>query len=341
MRVAMKAAVIGAGRMGRRHVQCVRDLGLELVGVVDPRRESLAEAAKEYGLDDRSLFESPDAVLALKPEVVIVASTAPGHAPLTVKAAEAGAKYILCEKPMACSLAEADRMIEVCAARGAHLAINHQMRVMDQYTTIREILEAPDFGGWSSITACAGNFGIAMNGSHYFELLRWMAGEAPHEVTAWFDGPPVASPRGAEFSDRAGSVRVSTKSGKRLYLDVGAEQGHGVRVVYGGRFGMAVADELKGTIHVSVRADEHRALPTTRYGMPSVDRVIEVAPADAVAPSRRVLERLLAERDYPSGEDGRLALATLVAAFVSNESGHKPVTIDSDSLPRDRRFDYA
>ena len=37
----MKAAVIGAGRMGRRHVQVVQELGLDLVGVADANPEAL------------------------------------------------------------------------------------------------------------------------------------------------------------------------------------------------------------------------------------------------------------------------------------------------------------
>ncbi len=338
----MRTAVIGAGRMGRRHIQVIRDLGLELVGVADSRRSSLEEARREHGFGDDLLFQDGLQLLASRrPDVVIVATTAPGHAPLTCAAARAGAKAILCEKPMAISLAQCDEMIETCRRYGARLAVNHQMRVMEQYTAAKAVIESPEFGGWSSITVVAGNFGAAMNGTHYFELLRWLAGEEPATVAAWFSAEAVPSPRGPEFSDRAGSIRVTTRSGRRLYLEIGADQGHGVRVVYAGRWGIAVADELKGTLLVSTRAPEHRDLPTTRYGMPSIDRKIEVAPADAVTPSRKVLERLLEGRDYPTGEDGRTALATLVAAFVSNESGHQPVSVDLGALPRDRSFDYA
>ena len=82
-----------------------------------------------------------------------------------------------------------------------------------------------------------------------------------------------------------------------------------------------------------------RELPTSRYGMPSEDSTAEVAPADALAPTRRVLEALIDGRDCPNGEDGRTAIATLVAAHVSDESGHRGVGLDG--LPRDREFQYA
>ncbi|MBI4423394.1 MAG: Gfo/Idh/MocA family oxidoreductase [Elusimicrobia bacterium] len=338
----MKAAVFGAGRMGRRHMQVVRDLGLQLAAVADPREESLAEAAKEHSLGPGALFRDAKSLLAaLAPDVAIVAATAPAHAELTRLAAAAGARYVLCEKPMASSLAQCREMIETCERRGTRLAVNHQMRVMDQYVQIKRITEAPDFGGWRSITVVGGNFGAAMNGTHYFELFRWLSGEAPTEVSAWFAGGPVASPRGPEFHDRAGSIRVTSASGRRLYLEIGEDQGHGVRATYAGRFGIAVSDELLGTIHVSTRREADRGLPSTRYGLPSLDRVVLAAPNDAVLPTRKVLEALLAGGDYPTGAEGRLALATLAAAYVSSESGGRPVAVDLDSLPQDRRFDFA
>ena len=242
---------------------------------------------------------------------------------------------------MASSLDECDQMIEVCRRHGAKLAINHQMRLMDQYLEAKRLIEAPEFGGWSSITVIAGNFGIAMNGIHYFELFRWLTGELPAQVTAWFSREPVKSPRGPQFTDRAGQVHLSTASGKRMYLETGDDQGNGIRVIYAGRNGMVIADELGGRIEHLVRHAEHRELPTTRYGMPSDLRQLEVAPADAVVPSKRVLEELLAGRDYPTGEDGRTALEVLVAAFVSAESGNVPVAFKPAALPRGRRFDYA
>jgi predicted dehydrogenase len=225
------------------------------------------------------------------------------------------------------------------ALRGSpRLAINHQMRFMEQYLVARRIIESEEFGPWTSIAVLAGNIGMAMNGTHYFELLRWLSGESPREVAAWFSSARIPNPRGPQFEDSAGSVRVTTPSGKRLYMEIGADQGHGICVVYAGRAGILVGDELSGQMHLGVRGAEYRDLPTVRYGMPSQDSSLKVAPADAVAPTRSVLEALVAGGDYPSGEDGRAAVATLVAAYISDENGHRPVSIDA--LPREREFQY-
>ena len=296
---------------------------------------------EEEGLAPGALFESAEALLgAIKPDCLIVATTAPSHAPLTILAAEAGVRAILCEKPMATSLAECDAMLAACARYGAKLAINHQMRFMEQYTEARRLLESPALGGWRSVNVIAGNFGLAMNGTHYFELVRWLAGEPLSEVSATFSREIVPNPRGPEFHDRAGCVRALLPSGRRLFLDASADQGHGVTVVYAARNGVLVAEELDGRILVTARKAEHREQPTTRYGMPTDKETLAVAPADAVVPSQRVLEALLEGRDYPTGEDGRAAVATLVAVYVSAESDGRLVKVD-DRLPRERRFDYA
>lgn len=336
----MKAVIIGAGRMGLRHAQVVHSLGLELVGLCDRRSEALA-AAREAGIptalhhsDARTMLE------AKRPDCVIIATTCPSHADLTCLAAETGASHVLCEKPMAASLAECDRMLAACRKHGTRLAINHQMRFMEQYTRAREIVHSEAFGGLASVTVVAGNFGIAMNGSHYFEMFRYMTDESPATATAWFSRERVANPRGPEFEDRAGAVRLSTPSGRRFYMEIGDDQGHGVRVVYAGRSGMLVVDELAGVMTSSVRDPEHRSAPTTRYGMPGSDTTLRIEPADSVAPTRAVLTALIKGVDWPAGEDGRLAVAALVAAYQSDEEGHRPVSIDAD-LPSGRRFPWA
>jgi predicted dehydrogenase len=336
----MRVAVFGTGRMGPRHLQVVRELGWDIVGILDQNELTLAEAGKQFGIPaGRQYREAQRLMEQAHPECVLIATTAPGHGPLTCLAANTGARYILCEKPMASSLAECDQMIAACESHGARLAINHQTRFMPQYLAAQRILHSEDFGPWTSITVVAGNMGFAMNGVHYFELLRWLSGERPSEVTAWLSDDPMPNPRGAQFKDASGAIRVTTASGKRLYMDLGADQGHGIRTVYAGRTGILVADELSGKFQLAVRGPEHRALPTARYGMESHDSSLQFEPADAVVPTRSVLQALIADGEYPTGEQGRTAVATLVAAHVSDQQGHRAVTT-GEALPRELRFPY-
>jgi myo-inositol 2-dehydrogenase / D-chiro-inositol 1-dehydrogenase len=338
----MNVAVVGMGRMGRRHIQAVRSIGLSVCGISDINPDSVASAGSEYGIGVDRQFATLESMLQrTKPECLIVATTAPSHAEYTEAAAKAGVKFIFCEKPMAISLDQCDRMMRVCQSHGAQLAINHQMRFMEQFLMPKRIIESETFGGLSSVTVVGGNFGLSMNGLHYFEMFRFMTDELPREVTAWFSNEKVPNPRGAQFVDQAGAVRIVTPSGKRLYLDCWSNQGHGVQTIYAGPFGQLRVDELAGEMTLSVRDAADRALPTTRYGTTPIRSTGAIPPAEVIESSAAVLRSLVEEKDYPDGETGRLAVAVLVAAYQSHERGHVAVDLQRDTLPRDRVFAWA
>lgn len=338
---SIRTAVIGAGAMGKRHLQAAHDMGLSIVGICDQRTEALATVAAEFNLSADQQFTVAETMLEkAKADCVIVATTTPTHAPYTIAAAEAGARYILCEKPMADSLAACDQMIAVCDSRGAKLAINHQMRFLDYYQAVKAHMQTEAFGGLTSITVIAGNFGLAMNATHMFELLRYMTDETAVSVNAWFSPEIVPNPRGANFEDRAGSIRVVTKSGVRLYIEASSDQGHGLTLIFVGRYGQIVYDPLVGIMQTNARTIDNRLQPTTRYGLLSDRGEQKFAPVNAVAPTQQVLKALFTDGDYPTGADGRAAIRTLVAAYLSAENNSISTAVD-DALPHQRVFPWA
>lgn len=338
----MDAAIIGMGSMGRRHVKVVRMLGLQLVGVCDKNPEALRAAGEQCDIPkDRCYAEAGEMLSVTHPECIIIATTAPTHSFYTCLAAEAGTRYILCEKPMAVSLRECDRMLDVCRTQGVRFAVNHQMRFMDHYCEPKRIIQSDEFGGLSSVTVVSGNFGMATNGLHYFEMFRYMSEERPRQVTAWLEPRGAPDPRGKDFEDRAGSIRVATPNGKRLYMEIGADQGHGIKVVYAGPYGQLVVDELTGTMHLSVREAQDRCAPSVRYALPGKERVLQVDPTETIKSSARVLDALINGGGFPSGEDARSAVAVLVAAYVSDERGALPIVVEEHALPIDRTFAWS
>jgi predicted dehydrogenase len=328
--------------MGLRHLEIASTTGLAVVGVADPREGAREQARTRFGVGADICHADAGKMLDhVHAECVIVASTAPSHSELTCRAAAAGASHILCEKPMAVSLAQCDAMIAACAATGAKLAINHQMRFMEQYRRPKAIIGSAEFGELGSILVAAGNFGLAMNGSHYVEMFHFITGEPAIKVNAQFSKESVPNPRGAEFVDCAGSIRLESVSGKRFYLDAGSDQGHGIQVVYSGRHGRITIDELTGRMQIVVRDSEHRAKPTTAYGMPCTTRDVSIAPTDALEPSRAVLTALLNGQDYPDGAAGRRAVEVLTACYLSNERDGTTIHLGREVLPRERMFPWA
>lgn len=327
--------------MGRRHIQAIRQLGWELAAVYDISQASLQLAQEECAINQQQIFTNLDLLYTkVKPECIVIATTADSHCKLTCMAAERGVKYILVEKPLATSLDNCKQMIEACDKYGAKLAVNHQMRFLEQYTKPKTLLDSEEYGGFKSMTVVGGNFGFAMNGTHYFEAFRFMANEEPEEVSAWFSPGSVANPRGVQFEDRAGSIRVVTAGGKRLYLEIGSDQGHGLMVTYAGRNGTITVNELTGEMVASVRQAEFRDLPTTRYGMPA-DVVHEIiAPVEVIDSTAQVLKALIRNENSVTAQHGMMAIKILVAAYASAENGGVPVKLDN-ALDHSRVFPWA
>ncbi|HVR95921.1 MAG TPA: Gfo/Idh/MocA family oxidoreductase [Thermoanaerobaculia bacterium] len=111
--------VIGAGAMGRNHVRILSSLpGAELVGVHDPRPEAAEAMASEHGARVFPRLED----LAGEIEAAVLAAPTVAHAEVGCELLVRGL-HLLVEKPLAASLAEADRLLD---RRGDRvLAVGH------------------------------------------------------------------------------------------------------------------------------------------------------------------------------------------------------------------------
>lgn len=338
----LRVAVIGLGRMGLRHVEAANRIGMNICGAADTSVAALQAVQEQHGVAAAACFtDAYDMLTKVQPDALVIATTAPTHAPFVLAAAELGVRYVLCEKPLATSLAEADAMLAACERAGTRLAVNHQMRYMAQYTNVKALIGSEELGPLSSILVAGSNFGLAMNASHYFEMFRYISGESVRDVQAWFEDAQLANPRGAQFEDRSGRLLARSEGGPSMFIDFSANAGWGLQVIYICRHGQIVVDELNGEMRVAARQAQYRELPTTRYGMPVDIRNESIEPADTVAPTMAVWNELLAGSGYPDGAAGAHALTCLVAAHASHEAGGRAVRLDDSALPRDRVFKWA
>jgi len=339
----ISCAVIGAGRMGVRHVDAARRLGMQVVGIADLSFDAAKAAATAQGLDETVAFGDAIKMLStVKPQAVVVATTAPSHCQLVIAAAEAGARYILCEKPLASSLEEADRMLEACARTGAQLAVNHQMRFMPQYSRIKELIGSDRIGPLVSVLVAGSNFGLAMNASHYFEMFRYMTDQSVSTVQAWLETERLANPRGPQFDDRSGRLLATTANGTSMFMDLSVGAGHGLQCIYICRNAQISVDELSGEVRITARQAQYRELPTTRYGMPADIERFAIEPVDTVVPTMGVWQAMVNGDVYPQGKDAGIhALACLVAAHASSEQRGAPIKVEQTALRRHQRFEWA
>jgi predicted dehydrogenase len=117
-------------------------------------------------------------------DVVSVCLWHPLHAEFTVKAAQHRPRAILCEKPMATCLAEADAMIAACEAHGVKLGIGHQRRHNKSWTKARELIAEGAIGAPVLMTVRTGE-GLLNCGTHVVDAIRYMLGDP---ATEWVMG---------------------------------------------------------------------------------------------------------------------------------------------------------
>ncbi len=335
--------LVGAGRMGRAHALALREAGVPLAAVCDLRAEARDAVGDEFEVPAARRFADAAAMLDTvgRPRLVVIATTADTHCTLTCQAARAGAAAILCEKPMAGSVAECNAMMAACQASGTRLAVNHQMRFMDQYRLVKKELDAGPLGRLGSMNVVGGAFGLAMNGSHYVEAFHYLTGSWPVRAAGLFTGEPIPNPRGPAFFDQGGDFRFVAHSGQRLSLSIGHDQGHGMTVTYAAERGHMFVDELQGEAFVTARKPEHKDAPATRYGMPWDRRTVTFPQADNIGPTRAVQEALLAGENFPDGQTGRTVVAAVAACYISAERNGAPVALDEVEAAAERRFPWA
>ena len=210
-----KAAVIGLGVMGNiadglggRHPEmyqpcCHADVyefhsRTELVAgsTRAPERQALFRE-KRFGKpvysDYREMLEEE------KPDIVSIATPATSHAEITIEVAKFGAKGIYCEKAMATSLAECDRMIEICEQTDTVLMINHQRRWDNRYIELRRLVELGNIGNLQLIQISIGGSRLCRSGTHMFDLALMFANDEVISGCGWLGDPDNCDPGGVGF----------------------------------------------------------------------------------------------------------------------------------------------
>ncbi|HMF97920.1 MAG TPA: Gfo/Idh/MocA family oxidoreductase [Vicinamibacterales bacterium] len=138
--------LIGAGDIARRRVApAMRESpASDLIAVSRARSELAASFAAEFGAR-RWYARWQDLVTDADLHGVYVATTVDVHAEQVIAAAEAG-KHVLCEKPMAMTVAECDRMIAACRAHGVLLGVAYYRRFYPVVQRVKAIVGAGEIG---------------------------------------------------------------------------------------------------------------------------------------------------------------------------------------------------
>jgi len=136
--------IVGAGFMGNTHANAYRVIPKsKVVAVADIEPDRASDFAEKHGARPYSSLEN----MLKDPEVQVVDVTLPTylHSGAAIQAAESG-RHVICEKPMALNLTQADQMIRAARKNRVELMIAHVMRFWPEWAYLAGKVKAKEFG---------------------------------------------------------------------------------------------------------------------------------------------------------------------------------------------------
>ena len=191
-------AVVGLGRIGRLHAEifATKIEGAKLVAVCDVVESVVKDVSSRLGvkpyMDYGELLrdEAIDAVVICTPTFL--------HAEMIVRAAEEG-KHVLCEKPLAVTIEEAERALRSVEKGGVKLQVGYMRRFDKAYSSAKKAIDGGRIGkplafisvardpgpppGWAADPKKSGGIFLDML-SHDFDMARWLMASEVKRVYA-------------------------------------------------------------------------------------------------------------------------------------------------------------
>lgn len=263
----MKVLVIGAGTMGSTHSQAYAHMpGVELVGIVDIRLEAAEALAQSLGTWAYTRLE--DVLAAEDPQVVDVCVPTHLHKAYVLQAAALG-KQVVCEKPLARTLADAREMIDACTAAGVGLYVGQVVRFFPEYQQAQRMVREGQLGrvgttrltrgggypnGWNDWYSQVGSSGSLVVDLmiHDFDFVRWCFGDVQRVYGKSLLGRETNRLDHAFASLRCKNGVIAHVSGTWAY-----PEGFGTSLEIAGMEGMVQYSSTDGpSVHTLVRAQK-------------------------------------------------------------------------------------
>ena len=330
----IRVGLIGAGGIGSFHGESLawRIPGATLAAVADPARETAERVASS--LDCPYATPDPEQVLE-DPSIqaVVIAAPPSVHADLIEAAAGVG-KAVFCEKPMAVTLADADRAIEAASAAGVPLQVGFNRRFAPDFRAAHDLVVSGDVGQPHLLRSLTRDpeledpsvvkpWTIFLETLiHDFDTLLWLnPGARAVEVYAMADALVRPDWKDSGLLDTA-VVLVRFDNGAMATAEASfqAVYGYDVRGEVFGTGGMVTAGDTRRT-SMTFFGEKGEVYGTVRRNIDLFRDAYTGELAHFVDCVRN------GTRPECTGEDARKALATALTAIRSVEAG-RPVRLD-------------
>jgi len=341
----IRFALTGCGGVADFYLPAFRVLeGVELVAVIDPDAGARSYAA-EKGRVPHAFADLDEAIAGVPFDALVIGSPPTVHAAQAELAAKAGI-HLLCEKPMAATVRDCERIIAAARTAGVKLQLAHMKRFMRGNQKVKAIVDQGLLGTlfmvechWDcNVPQLVGTYreqevnmggSLQDHGPHSFDLVRWWTGNDILRVSA-----SIRSVHPGRPTEDAAVVVLDHENGMVSYH-------HMTRISYGREHSQDTY-RLYGTIGTLVVRNDHH-FPTMSIESPEIILYRSNAEAkrfetyhgwnadDSFRQNYAFLNELVAFRDaivndtepLVTGEDGLRAIETAVAAYVSSWKGIK------------------
>jgi len=327
-----RAGVVGCTGIGNAHTTGFADLpNVELVAACDIVEGSLNQFVERWQskwsnitgyLDHKEMLANEEL------DIVTVATSDHRHAGIVVDSANAGARGIFCEKPMATSLEDADRMLEAVERNNTILSIDHTRRWMPLFRNTQQVVSEGAIGPVQYIVGTLGG-GRAMlfrNGTHLIDTICWFADSSPESVFAELE-------KGYEDYweyKGDGGHDPKTEPAATGYI----HYANGVRAFYAG------LKETPGDFRLEIVGQDGRVLVNRQkaeiYKGDSCEQIqIETWPKTGIPAGIEELVKLLNEGGEPisPGQEAMKTVEIMIGFLESQRRGNARVNIP---VPRNR-----
>ena len=336
-----RAAVIGLGFVGAGDQvsgdaigQRVQDLDGTHAPALNrhPRVQLVAGSSRDEGRRmrfaeregvDRTYADWREMLAQERLDIVSVATNSPYHAEIGIACADAGVRCVFCEKPIATTLSDADRLIAACERAGALLVINHNRRWAPLYRLAKGAIADGAIGAVCQVVAHWPSGRLGNVGTHSFDAVRHLTGLNAVAVSGALDATGRPDCRGREYRDPGGWGVVMLERGVKVFVDATeTTQLPWVIRVAGSEGELSI---MRRKARVDTWGGESRALEPPPDSPDSVSLAVD-----------GIVRMLDGEAEPAStGEDGRQALEIVVGFHVSHREGGRWVELPLRGDDRD------
>lgn len=165
--------------------------GIELVAVADVDKEKLSRFGEAWDIPQSERYEDHETMLDNEElDVVSVCTPTLYHHDHVIDAATSASdpSVIWCEKPIASSVVDAEKMIDRCAEENTELVINHSFRFTEKFQQVRELLQVENLLG--EIHSVSGQFRMELmrNSTHLLDTLIFLLDARAQKVSGYITG---------------------------------------------------------------------------------------------------------------------------------------------------------